>query len=63
LYELKEKCGLIPDLPIGFTYNSGVFKEKQKEIDGYDPEDNKLPSNTISRPTRIAKTTFPPGKR
>jgi hypothetical protein len=61
LYELKEKCGLIPDLPIGFTYNSGVFKEKQKEIDGYDPEDNKLPSNTISRPTRIAKTTFPPG--
>ncbi|KAL6604090.1 hypothetical protein LY90DRAFT_503606 [Neocallimastix californiae] len=64
LFEKKEKCGLIPELPIGFSYNPGIFdKEKQKAIDGYDYEENKLPKNTVSVPTRPDKSTAPPGKK
>ncbi len=63
MFEKKEKCGLVPELPLGYTYNPKIFdKDKQKNIDGYNYEDNKLPKNTVSVPTRIDKTLIPPGK-
>lgn len=63
LYEKKEKCGLVPELPIGFTYNPGIFdKEKQKIIEGNNYDDNKLPKNTVSVPIRSDKSIVPPGK-
>ncbi|ORX54200.1 hypothetical protein BCR36DRAFT_15708 [Piromyces finnis] len=62
LYEKKEKCGLVSDLPLGYTYDPGIFdKEKQKSIDGYNYEDNKIPKNAVSVPTRVEKALIPPG--
>ena len=62
MFEKKERCGLVSDLPIGYTYNPGIFdKEKQKSIDCYDYSENKLPKNTVTVPTRVDKTILPPG--